>query len=272
MFCRGSKSLVMQAVATGLLLSAPAWATFIEYQVDPTQSSLSLSGDWNGRPLWSKQIGGLQTFYMGSIQADVTDASIQLLGADLMAAVGPGKQRPRGYGRARSQVADYSGFFRYSEPCLHGNLNVAFRDIALTMSSAPITLANGRFDAASIFVPTTTAAMDYAAAGALSCYVEPGRVGIARTEIANSPAEQGSLTAANGLERLIIPVRATFEATIDSCLPDAYDRFGLTLMGTIVASRITGLEPERPVPPEPSTLILLAAGLLVPASRRVGRR
>jgi hypothetical protein len=251
-----------------LAVCTPAWGTAVSYTVDTAQSTLNLSGSWNGLTLWHRPAGSLATSYSGSIQADLTDTSIHLLDANLDAD-SSGSYRPRFDGRGGRQAGDYGGFFRLGAHGLRGNLNTAFRDVVLDLASAPMLLSGGAFDAALATVTAASGAMDYAGAGLLRPVIGQGRAPITGVDVANATEASGLLALTNGIETLTLPINATFAVNLDSGIADEYDAFQLTLTGTIVASRESG-DAGRGEPdlPEPATLSFLAVGFSVIWMRR----
>jgi hypothetical protein len=274
--CPG-KGYFFSCAAAALILCAPAWGSLVTYTVDPTQSSLILSGNWNGAPLFEKPAGSLVTTFGGSIQADISLNSIQVTQANLDANPG-GNYQPGVNGQRGAHSADYGGFFRSGCFFAPGNLNVALRDVVLDLNSAPMAIEAGTFDPRALGVTAAGGSMDYAGTGILGWFTGKGRAPLIGDEVANKTKLLGSLTSADTLETLVIPIYSTFQVKIDSPLPSSQEWFNLTLRGSIVATRTLPGEVARPIPenpnppgpeiPEPATLSLLMLGMALMWTRR----
>jgi hypothetical protein len=256
--------------AAALILCAPAWGTLVSYTVDPAQSSLAMTGSWNGLALWERPVDSLTTSYQGQIQAELANDSIELISATLDAQSG-GTFRPRSGGRGGRQQADYAGFHRAGLFGLRGNVNVAFRDVALDLAGAPLGLTGGQFDASQLTVTAASGNMDYAGAGLMRPLVGHGRAPMQGGDVANAVSTAGTVVLNGSVETITIPVNSTFRVKIDSWLPSRYEWFDVTLAGSIVATRtVTAEDSGHVIPPdtdpgpqvpEPATVSLLLMGL-----------
>lgn len=267
----------MACAVAALTLCSPAWGTRVNYTVDPAQSSLAMSGSWNGLRLWGKPADSLITSYQGQIKAELTNDTIELVSVTLDAEPG-GSFRPRAWGGCGRQQADYAGFHCLG---LFGDVNVAFRNVTLDLSGPTLALTNGRFDASQLTATATSGSMDYAGAGLVWLATGRGRVPLQGTDVANEVSTAGTVTVNGSVETITIPVNSTFMAKIDSWLPSRCEWFEITLTGSIVATRTVSsgdsghvippdIKPEPQVP-EPATLSLLVLGLGL-ALRRPGTK
>lgn len=277
------KGHVLLIAATGLSLCTQAWGSLVSYTVDPTQSTLTLSGSWGGSTLWHKPVGSLETSYSGVIQADLTSDSVQIMSATLDADAG-GRYRPRFEGRGGRQAGDYGGFFRTGAYGMRGNVNVALRDVALNLAGGSVAISDGAFDAGVLSVSAASGVVDYSGAGLLRSAVGQGRSDVIGENLGNAASTDGSLVSTAQSETITIPIQITLASLIDSSLPDQYDRFEWTLSGSIVATRTLtsgtpdsgrpdpdnggGSNPPPPDVPEPTTLSFLALGVAFLCKRR----
>lgn len=274
--------LFLSAAAVALSCGS-AWGTLITYTVDADQSTLILSGIWNGdAALLRRSPGSLVTTFGGAIEADVTASSIQLLAADLDANVN-GSYSPGTDGQRGQAEADYAGFFRSHCLFAPGNLEVAIRDLALDLAGGPMalsgantaaqTLPGGTFDPQGLSVTATSGSMDHGGTGILGWLTGRGRTDFPQDSVANDTRLLGSLAAEDLVETLVIPVNAKFQVNMESPLPSAQESIQLTLRGSIVATRTLPSESERPIPPdpvipEPATLLFLTGGLVLMGANR----
>lgn len=266
----GLTRLCACAVLTSALC-VPAWGTIVNYTLDPAQSSLTLSNTWLGMNMVQQSSGSLVTSYDGFIQADVTDTSIQFLSATLDARAN-GSFKPAVDGARGNDPADYGGRFPLGWFSVLGAVNIAVRDVALGLASAPVALDAGAFDASAAAL-TATGSVDHAGIGLLGWLAGRGRAPLGGSA-SNEVDVSGSLVRSGNVETLTLPVDVTYALKIASpFLPSQLEWFEVNLSGTIVATRTRGDEAERPLPddptiPEPATLVLLAIGCGVLGSRR----
>jgi hypothetical protein len=239
----------------GSLWSTSALGTPMSYRVVPLQSRLAISGQWNGANLALRGNRGLDTIYNGAVNADLNWPQITLTGSGLDAKVS-GKYTPVPGSYGQYEKADYAGQFT-NIPGIQGSLNVAIRNLVLEVSSSPLELKNGNFDASGITVTAVQGELDYAGVGAVKNLVGKGSVPI--TASIQNAAGSGSLTFANYVQTLTIPINVTWDLELKPGQTTSYDHMSLTVDGLIVAA-------ARATPamllPEPATLWLLLAGLV----------
>jgi len=193
-----------------------------DFTIDPTQSSVALSGDVAAITFKEQAPGSLSTSYSGTITLGLTDATVQITAGAMNAAVS-GDWLPGPNGQGGAAPADYGA--QASIP--FGTATAALRNILLDLSSPTATLTNGSFDAGSIvfsFSATSAAKLDYNA----------GFLGSGSTNLAgnatNKTATIATLTSVGGTDTLVINIDATFKASLL-----AHDDSSLHILGKITA-------------------------------------
>jgi hypothetical protein len=259
------------AAATAVMLlggGSHLLAIPVSYIVDPLRSSLSLSGGWYGQKLVGASEGSLITSYTGSIDADLTNGSIQFTGANL-AAMTSGDYQPGLNGGPGKAAADYAGVVSAAIRRSHGEVLLALRDVDLGLSSRQLRLgSDGAFKAAGV-VGDVSGTLDYAGLGLF------GALGHNQAPIhlagLHNARGTGEISQANNIETLEIPIdiEVTPAATRPDCrsshgFPAGVGGFKLHLEGMIFATR------DVPVAavPEPATGLFLASGAVVLLRRR----
>ncbi|MFO1501818.1 MAG: hypothetical protein U1G07_26155 [Verrucomicrobiota bacterium] len=175
---------VLFVAACGRIVSAAP----VEFVIDESKSSITLSGTAAGFSLQEQGPGSLVTRFYGSIKADLSAASIQFTGGSTLTARTNGVWSPGPNGDAGTAPADYAakanaGFF--------GTIQGALRNIVLDLTSGPLPINNGQFDAAALvfgFPNNSTASFDYSA-GFL------GKDGIALTGLSTNKIVNGATVA-----------------------------------------------------------------------------
>src|SRR5690606_22662302 len=125
------------------------------------------------------------------------------------------------------------------------------RDVALDLSSVPMTLEGGTFDPTALGVTATSGSMDYAGTCILGWLTGRGRGALLGDDVPNNTRLNGSLTSSDSLETLVIPINVTLRVEIDSPLPNYHEWFTLTLRGSVVATRTLPEDVSRPIPDDP---------------------
>jgi hypothetical protein len=134
------------------------------FNIDPTQSSLTLSGSILGTTVTTQGAGSLTAAYTGTIQATETVGTIQFTGQSMITAVTNGVWQPLPGGGAGSAAADYGGV-------ANGGIVTAYaaiRSILLDVTSPPVPVTSGQFSATNLtflFPASATSAIDYRYSG-----------------------------------------------------------------------------------------------------------
>ena len=228
------------------LLAFPASADAAVYDVDASASSLTVTGNFAGIPA-AAQTGESNTFFLdGTLVADAGPTSISFAGGSLLDGLPFGSDLRPGLGGADSSAAADFGLYG-------GNALVyaeaAGRDFAFDLSGGPATLTGGSFAAGGLTLEVLSGTVDYRVVFGSAT---PGTRDLTNGSATNSGG-LGSLTVADGVETLTIPVTATYTFTQDGVVAD------VLLEGQIVATRAI---------PEPTGLAALGGLGLLAARRR----
>src|SRR6266496_4721486 len=99
---------VLFAASASLTAASPALATVVGYNIDPSQSSLTISGDLTGNPASQQTAGSLTTSFTGTIVADRQPTKILFPGGSALdASLQSQNQQPRADATPGSAPADY---------------------------------------------------------------------------------------------------------------------------------------------------------------------
>jgi len=227
-----------------VFLLAAAWpcagraATF---EVDPAQSSITLSGTVAALPLREQSPGSLTTKLGGSLNVNLAADQIQIVDG-LLDAETSGEWRPGVAGAAGSAPADFGALALSFLGTIYG----ALRDIAVTAASPAVPLSAGVFDTSSIvfsFPPNSKASLDYSA-GLLGTGGQP-LGGNAK----NQTATTGAISSPGGRTSITITVDATFTFDVFS-----EDDAILRIVGQLVA-----LEAQAPSVPRITSIEIINA-------------
>lgn len=203
--------------------------------IDPTRSSLTISGSVVGSELTAQGSGSLTTSLLGTVQLAADGAAIRFPGESRIVATTNGAWEPLADGSKGSAPASFGG--RIDIGLAAGN--AALRDVQLDLSSASLPLDGGRFDASRLvfaFIPGAKGSFAYDVTGLLT------RHGVLPLEgsATNAPTTLAALTVSGAGQVLTIPINATFRSTL--LTPD--DTL-LTLQGQLVAVLDTAPPPGQ---------------------------
>ena len=171
------------------------------FTIDPTQSSLTLSGSILGSTFTPQGAGSMTTVYNGTIQVAQTPDTIQFTGQSVITAQTNGSWKPLAGGGNGSAPADYGAVASSIV-----TVNAAFRSILLDVTSPPITVTNGQFDANGLtflFPAGATSAIDYRSSIASGSKLATGSG-------ANNVAALSTITTAGNVQTLTIGVNVQF--------------------------------------------------------------
>lgn len=214
----------------GLLSSTLTQNSFgagLAYSIDPNSSQITLSGTVAGFSLSEQAPGSLSTRYTGTINAHYARTSISFPGQSSIDAVVSGNWRPLpgGSDNSAGAPADYGA----EASVLFGTARAALRDLVLDVTSAPLAINNGAFNAAGLsfsFPEDGTAAFDFNA----------GALGSGRRNLAgfttNRIATMASISRDGANERITIPIDAEYKFRTLSDNDSV-----IQLRGTLVATR-----------------------------------
>jgi hypothetical protein len=213
-------------------LGAPAatsavWAGDV-FTVDTNQSSIALSGSVLGFTLQEQGAGSLTTTFAGTLNADVTDTTIQFTGQSLLAAQNNGSWQPKADGSAGSEPANYGA----QASSVLGNAVAALRQIQLDATSPSLSLTNGQFDSGSLtfFFPVNApSTLAYTVSGFL--LNKSGSLALTGYST-NKVTTLASLATVGGQQILTIPVNAQYFFTLVSANDTT-----VSLKGQLVATR-----------------------------------
>jgi hypothetical protein len=177
------------------------------FTIDPTQSSLTISGMVFGIAFNPQGAGSLTTVYNGTIEVAQTAGTIQFSGGSLIAAQTSGSWKPLSGGGNGSAPADYGGLANVA-----GSAFVAFRSVLFDVTSDPIPVTSGQFDPSGLtflFPTGSTSAIDYR-------YFAGSGTKIATGEGTNDVAALATISTAGNTQTLTIGVNVQFKFTLVS--------------------------------------------------------
>jgi hypothetical protein len=198
-----SRVMVTSFVAGFSLLSGEIFVASADvFTIDPTQSSLTLSGSILGSTFTPQGAGSMTTIYTGTIQVAQTPDTIQFTGQSLITAQTNGSWKPLAGGGNGSAPADYGA----AASSAVGTVNAAFRSILLDVTSATVAVTNGQFDPSGLtflFPASATSAIDYRSSIASGSKHATGSA-------ANNVADLSTISTAGNVQTLTIGVNVQF--------------------------------------------------------------
>ncbi len=136
------------------------------FTIDTAQTQVTISGKVVGTTFSAQGPGSLTTSYQGTINADLTDSTIQFIGGGSISAITNGVWQPAVGGNPGSAPADYgataSVTINIGIP-VSATVNAALRNMVLDLTSPPLPLTDGSFDGGSLIFSfiTNTVTLDY---------------------------------------------------------------------------------------------------------------
>lgn len=248
------------ALAVGWAAGQDARADVITFTVDPTQSSLSISGTFNGLPLYPQSgvANPLTTAYSGTITAEhnFAENSLQITGSNIIGNAN-GSSSPINISPVALSNYGFSSPFIVLPGRPEGPPQMVGALLAFSFSlTSPAITSPSSFDASQIAGTIESGKFEYELflynQGLVTTFYSTDGSGAAAGGLSFA-AENGSLVDTGGIETLTIPISTeyTIEASGQPLVVD--------LSGTIVAT--------APVP-EPSSLALLGLSTISLTARR----
>jgi hypothetical protein len=198
-----SRAMAARIAAGFFLLSGETFVASADvFTIDPTQSSLTLSGSILGSTFTPQGAGSMTTIYNGTIQVTQTPDTIQFTGQSLITAQTNGSWKPLAGGGNGSAPADYGA----AASSAVGTVNAAFRSILLDVTSTPVPVTGGQFDPSGLtflFPASATSAIDYRSSIASGSKHATGNA-------ANNVADLSTITTAGNVQTLTIGVNVQF--------------------------------------------------------------
>lgn len=204
-YCR---VMVASLVAGCSILSGDIFVAKADvFTIDPTQSSLTLSGSAVNFTFTQQGAGSLTTVYNGTLQVAQTGGTIQFTGGSLIMAQTNGSWKPLSGGANNNAApADYGAQANTGV----GTATVAFRSILLDVTSPAIPVTSGQFDPSNLtflFPASATSAIDYHTPFASGTKPATGNA-------ANNVAALATITTAGGVQTMTIGVNVQFTFTL----------------------------------------------------------
>jgi hypothetical protein len=195
----------------------------VTYSIDPDQSLLSATGTLSGNTPFAQTFGSNITDYFGTISADRTATSIQFtFGSAIDANQQPSRQRPGIDGEDGTAFADYG----WVADNMFSETYAAFRDLFFDLSSDSLTVApNGDF-AGDFQIIYAGGGVDWNSGFSWDHREFSGRT------LFNQHPTAPSVTVANGIETLTLPVRFSTDFSTVTSFDSTF-----RLSGILVATR-----------------------------------
>ena len=275
----GLSPLVAMFVSIGLMTTGARGSAQLTFSVEPTESSLAISGTWNSGSSYgtfpvSSQSGGsdtLATALGGSIVADCDAAqnTFQIAGGTVAAQIGGSYLPPAPpYAAPAPAVASEANFGIQTDAGVFNQS--AIRQFAFSLSS-PAIASPSSFDAAVISAQIVSGGLDYLTYVGAGSYPGQPVYPYSTTDqitgnlvFASGPA---SLTAVDGEEILAIPITTQLtvgpiDLGLASLIGSTDSYLDLNVSGNIVATSVV---------PEPASwaVVITSAAFLFARRRRV---
>lgn len=231
------------AAGAALFNPSAADAAPVQYIIDPTRSTLSITGSFGGGSPSPQTAGSTSTRFSGTIDADKTDSTIQILLSSRMdAAPQAQNQSPAPDGDFFSSAqADYGR--QGTVTTVFGSFDgvEAFRDVLLDLDSSALAISGNSFNS-DFGLGLQSGTSDWAYGG--SAFGSANLGGLSTSSF--SPTDS-LVETIGGIEQLTLRINTG---------PIGYQGAGseistIGFTGTIVATRVI---------PEPTSLAALAAG------------
>ena len=207
----------------------------VVFTVDSSQSQLTASGKLFANTFSPQAPGSLTTTYSGTINADLTDTTIQFTGGSLIAAQTNGIWQPAQGGVAGIAPADYGATNNAVLQIGINNVpgNFAVRNLLLDLNSQQLPLSNGSFDGSSLVFSliTNTASIDYYYSSATTT-TNSGSENLNGLST-NSIAIGSKISTNAGVRQLVLQISAQFNYSL---LIHGINDTTINLTGQLVAN------------------------------------
>jgi hypothetical protein len=232
------------ALILALGLATSLRAEVLTFAVDPTQSSVTLSGSASGADLQEQSPGSLTTTFNGVLVLDVTTAFVQFPGGSRLIPQELNSWQPGTGGVDGTALASYGAKAQIGSGLFSVSAVAATRRLAFDVLSSPLALQGGSFSAEGLqfqFVETNNPTLDYKTSGLLNSHDGQPLSGLATNKIAGV----STLATAGTVQTLTLKVSATYRFGL--LVPDDSE---LSLSGQIVATRtVTDVPPTIIITP-----------------------
>lgn len=224
------KPALQLALTLGLAVSTTGSSLAAVFTLDPTRSSVTLSGNVMGNTFQEQKAGSLTAQFEGTLNADVTDTSIVFTGSSVLAARNSGEYEPLAGGAAGRAPANYGA----KASTLLASAVAAVRNTQFDVTSPAIAVSGGAFNSGSLtfqFLTSGQGSLDYKVSGFISMQGGLPLEGIATNRVTTG----ATISTSGGTQTLTIPVDTDFLFTLLSANDTT-----LTLSGQLVAVRSVG--------------------------------
>jgi hypothetical protein len=176
------------------------------FTVDPSQSSVTISGTVAGGTMMTQGPGSLTAMIGGTIQVTLAGNTIQFSGQSQILVQTNGSWQPKADGTAGSEPADFGGQVSLAPL---GSGVAALREIQLDALSPVININAGKFDSTNLtfqFPTNASSKLAYNVSGVFSAHGSAALTGYATNKV----TALASLATVGDQQVLTIPVDATF--------------------------------------------------------------
>lgn len=198
------------------------------FNVNESSSIITLSGNSLGFALEEQSAGSLTTHFAGTINAALSESSIEFTGSSLITPRNNGSWEPKANGEPGSDPANFGG--KASGGVL-GSVVAAVRNAQIDVKSPLLTVTAGEFSSASLLfqmLTNSSGSLDYNLSG---FFAKKGSIALAGLGT-NRVTSLATISTTGNTQTLRIPLNADFYFKLVS----ANDTV-LTVTGEIVATR-----------------------------------
>ncbi len=165
---RRARALILAwSLAAPFTQLAGLGAQLLQFQLDPSRSPLVLKGSFVGTPFVEQTSGSLTSSMQGTITVSLDATNLQVLPGSQLVVQTNGAWLPNVGGAAGAAPANFGGEISSFLASAYG----ALRHLQFEMDSAPLSVAESRFDASGLKLHVTTqdeSFLDFSFSGLLS--------------------------------------------------------------------------------------------------------